>query len=115
MSKEHLYKFHPRFVRITLNEAVEKADIMIENERQLISVLLVVDANRLFIRYGFKSLLGFCNHGLKLTRTQSQRLVTEVRQQQMRDAPNLTRYTDGKHRDFASTSMFGEQVSFNID
>ncbi len=115
MSKERLYKFHPRFVRITLNEAVEKADVMIENERQLISVLLVVDANRFFVRYGFKSLLGFCNHGLKLTRTQSQRLVTEVRQQQMRDAPELTRYTDGQHRDIAGASTIAEQVSFNID
>ncbi len=109
MSKEKLFNYNPQFVRTTLNEAVDKAEIMFEIEGQLIHILLVIDRNRLFTRYGFKSLLGFCNQGLKLTRTQAQRLVTQVRQHQTLKPNDMTRRTDGKDRDFARTN---EQTSF---
>ncbi len=74
-----LYKKDPRVVRATLNEAVEKADQLHSHERDLITLLREIDQNRFFVRYGYKSLRGFCNHGLKFTLTQSQRIVTEVR------------------------------------
>lgn len=74
-----LYKFEPKFVRDTLNETVEKSDQIHAFERELINMLKEIDQNRLFARYGYKSLRGFVNFGLKFSRTQSQRIVTEVR------------------------------------
>ncbi|AZZ36428.1 hypothetical protein CIK05_06360 [Bdellovibrio sp. qaytius] len=74
-----LFKQDPKLVRDTLNEAVEKADKIHDRERELILLLKEIDKNRFYVRYGFNSLKGFCNFGLKFSRTQSQRIVTEVR------------------------------------
>lgn len=74
-----LFKQEPKIVRDTLNKAVEKSDRIHDFERDLIILLKEIDQNRFYVRYGYKSLRGFCNFGLKFTRTQAQRIVTEVR------------------------------------
>lgn len=74
-----LFKQDSKFVRDTLNEAVEKSDMIHSFERDLIALLKEIDQNRFYVRYGYNSLRGFCNFGLKFSRTQSQRIVTEVR------------------------------------
>lgn len=74
-----LYNQDPKFVRDSLNKAVEKADKIHDFERDLIILLKEIDQNRFYVRYGYNSLRGFCNFALKFSRTQSQRIVTEVR------------------------------------
>ncbi len=79
MTKHKLFKLNPKLVRDTLNKAVEVADSIHKQELELVRLLGEIDQNRFFIRYGYKSLMGFCNHGLNFTETQSQRIVTRVR------------------------------------
>lgn len=74
-----LYKQEPKIVRDALNEAIEKSDRLHDYEKELILLLKEIDQNRFYVRYGYKSLRGFCNFGLKFSRTQSQRIVIEVR------------------------------------
>jgi len=74
-----LYKHHPKVVRDALNEAIEKSDQIHSFERDLVILLKEIDEHRFYVRYGFKSLSGFCNYGLKFSRTQAYRIVSEVR------------------------------------
>lgn len=76
-----LFNEDSKFVRDTLNAAVEKSDQIHNHEQELIVLLKNIDQKRLYVRYGFNSLMGFCNFGLKFSRTQAQRIVTEVRRQ----------------------------------
>ncbi|MCM2352375.1 MAG: hypothetical protein NDI63_02080 [Pseudobdellovibrio sp.] len=82
MTRHQLFKIHPKYVRDTLNSTVEKSDELLAKERELISLLSLIDQNRLYLRYGFRSLRPFCIKALKLSRTQAQRIVTEVRRTQ---------------------------------
>ena len=111
MSKERLHKFEPRFVRLTLNEAVEQAASLLESERKLVFILKTIDEKRLFTRYGFKSLLGFCTNGLRLSRIQAQLLVTDVRRQQTLNSASVIHRADVKHRDFAQIANLETQLS----
>ena len=70
---------HTQLARNTLNAAVEKADEIFRLEYELMMILYKVDQKKFFARYGYKSLMGFCHLGLKLTKTQSQRIITHVR------------------------------------
>ncbi|MBC7467051.1 MAG: hypothetical protein H7256_13765 [Bdellovibrio sp.] len=62
-----------------MNEATELADKMLAQEAILIKKLVLIDQQKYFVRYGYRSLSGFCKDGLKLSRTQTQRIVTHVR------------------------------------
>lgn len=104
MSKEKIHKLDPGFVRNTLNEAVEKTEKLLENERLLIDILAIIDQSRLIARYGFKSLFGFCNQGLKLTRTQTQRLTIKVRQNQTLHSKMITHHAVGNDQDFVKSA-----------
>lgn len=79
MTRHQLYKIHPKYVRDTLNSAVELSDELLTKEKELISHLILIDQNRLYQRYGFRSLRPFCVKALRFSRTQAQRIVTEVR------------------------------------
>ena len=79
MTKSKDRKFKANIDRDSLNRAVEVADRMQEYEKMLIEMLYEIDLHRYYVRYGFNSLLGFCNRALNLSRTQSQRIVTSVR------------------------------------
>ena len=79
MTKPKFKQFKANIDRDSLNRAVDVADRMQEYEKLLIEMLYEIDRNRYYVRYGFNSLLGFCNRALNLSRTQSQRIVTSVR------------------------------------
>lgn len=66
-------------VRGALTQAVEKSDQLHALEKELIIRLREIDDNKYYVRYGYNSLSGFCTHGLKFTKTQTQRIVTQVR------------------------------------
>lgn len=77
--KHRLYHQNAKTVRDTLNVAAEKSDKIHQLEKELIELLKEIDEQRFYVRYGYKSLMGFCNFGLRFSRTQSYRIVTEVR------------------------------------
>lgn len=68
-----------KLVRDALLDAEKLADILHQNEKDFIKKLKVIDNNRYYVRFGFNSLMGFLNNGLNFSRTQSQRIVTQVR------------------------------------
>lgn len=82
MTRNKLHLIHSKYVRDTLNVAVEKSDELITKEKELITLLTEIDHKRLYLRYGFRSLRPFCIKSLNLTRIQAQRIVTEVRRTQ---------------------------------
>ena len=102
--REKLWGISGKLVRDKLNLAVEVADELHKSENDLVRILLEIDRNKFFIRVGFKSLSGFCHHGLHLSETQTQRIVTRVRRyeptpnlrQQAEEASggNLSKYDD---------------------
>ncbi|MDZ4660502.1 MAG: hypothetical protein SGJ18_02665 [Pseudomonadota bacterium] len=79
MSRHRLWHFEPKLVRDTLHHVFQCAKQIHEIELELIRQLSQIDENRYFVRLGYKSLRTFCVHDLKFTRTQAQRIVTEVR------------------------------------
>ncbi len=95
-----------RPIRRVINDAFEKADLILDSEKELVKVLREIDAHRYFVYVGFKSLMGFCNHSLRLSRTQSLRIVTMVRRPDVaqQDTPcakgkDSEEYTLDWHRD----------------
>ena len=79
MGRHLLYWQNPKEVRDTLNKVVQMADLLHAQEQDLIERLRAIDEQRFYVRYGYKSLRGFCIQGLHFSRTQAQRIVTEVR------------------------------------
>lgn len=79
MTRQRLYHHDPKIVRDLLNEATKTADVIHEAEHGLILLLDEIDRDRFYVRYGYKSLKGFCHQHLRFTRTQSQRIATLVR------------------------------------
>jgi hypothetical protein len=66
-------------IRDRLNEAVDLAREIHAKEKILIHKLYYIDRETFYVRYGFNSLMGFCRFGLKFSRTQAQRIATQVR------------------------------------
>lgn len=79
MGRPLLYRFDPKEVRDTLRQARARAFSMQAKERELIAELVIIDRNKFFVHFGYKSLSGFCCKFLKISRTQTQRIVTRVR------------------------------------
>ncbi len=79
MTKEKRYLISLNEVRDSLNQAIKMADQILEDEAALVRILHQIDQHRFYVRYGYKSLMGFCQLGLRFSKTQSQRLVTVVR------------------------------------
>ncbi|MBC7465161.1 MAG: hypothetical protein H7256_04155 [Bdellovibrio sp.] len=79
MRHHKLFFQHPKLIRDQLNAATDLADHIHQQEKLLIQKLSEIDRNRFYVRYGFKSLSGFCTDGLKFSKTQTQRIVTQVR------------------------------------
>jgi hypothetical protein len=69
----------PKSARNRLGEVFEYADKFEDSERRLIGALFEIDDDRLFVKLGYKSLRSFCVTALGISRTQAQRLVTQVR------------------------------------
>ena len=66
---------------------VDLSDKILENEKVLVEMLYEIDLQKFYVLFGYKSLMGFCIQGFRLTKTQSQRVVTNVR----RHIPNIQR------------------------
>lgn len=79
MSRHRLYHFHPKELGDKINGAQELAMQIHQLEKELVDKLVEIDRHRFYVRVGYNSLMGFCNFGLKFSRTQSQRIVTQVR------------------------------------
>jgi hypothetical protein len=79
MARHRLFIEDPKNVRDTLNQAYDLARSIQQKEKELTILLSHIDRQRFYVRYGFKSLMGFCNLGLKFSRTQSQRITSQVR------------------------------------
>ncbi len=87
MTMEKLKSQNSKIVRDSLNAAIDKADSIHQLENDLIDILKSIDIKRFYVRSGQKSLRGFCNHVLKFSATQSQRIVTLVRRSE--PTPNI--------------------------
>lgn len=79
MTRQKNFYIHPKIVRDSLLQATELADHIHLSEAELIKRLSEIDQKRFYVRFGYKSLMGFCQHGLKFSKMQSQRIVTNVR------------------------------------
>lgn len=79
MGRHKLHYYDGKMVRDQLNEAIDLAAEIHKQEQILIQKLYWIDQKRFFVRYGFKSLTGFCRVALKFSKTQAQRIVTQVR------------------------------------
>jgi hypothetical protein len=79
MGHHKLYYHDGVRVRTRLNEAVDLATQIHEQEQCLVELLRRIDRNQLYLRYGYRSLRGFCQFGLRFSKTQAQRIATQVR------------------------------------
>ena len=79
MGHHKLFYKNAKHVRDSLNEATDLADHILEQEAALIKKLVAIDRQKYFVRYGYRTLSGFCKDGLKFSKTQTQRIVTQVR------------------------------------
>jgi len=100
MTRPFGYYLDPKYVRDTLRRANSAADNLRSYEAALLSIIREIDINRLFVRYGYKSLRTYIIRDLKLTRTQAQRLVTLARR-------NSTTVNIGK-MGYGKAIIFGE-------
>lgn len=79
MGRHKLFSYDAKVVRDKLNLAAETAAEIHVKEKSLIQILYQIDRKRFYVRYGFNSLMGFCQFSLKFSKTQAQRIVTAVR------------------------------------
>lgn len=79
MGNHKLFYHDPKLVRDSLNGTIDLADQIHLLEQSLIARLYRIDQERFYIRYGYRSLTSFCLKDLKFSKTQTQRIVTQVR------------------------------------
>ncbi len=79
MTRHRLYNYEPKDVRDKLSEVKYLAIHIHFLEQQLIEKLCAIDQKKFYVRIGCNSLRGYLIKDLKFTRTQSQRIATEVR------------------------------------
>jgi hypothetical protein len=79
LGHSRLFKYQPALLRHKLREARRISRKVHDAEKELIDLLCEFDEHRYFVRGGYRSLRRYCIHGLKFTRTQAQRIVTQVR------------------------------------
>ena len=84
MGRHKLFYQDAKVVRDHLNTVIEIASAIHKKESSLIKLLCYIDQKRFYVRYGFKSLTGFCCFGLMFSKTQTQRIVTQVRRYEPR-------------------------------
>ncbi len=95
MGHHKLFYQDAKTIRDQLNAAMDLSRNILLQEQRLIQILIDIDQNKFYVRYGFKSLMGFCKSGLKLSKTQAQRIATQVRRQQ-NSLPNEPDYLDSQ-------------------
>jgi hypothetical protein len=82
MTKPKFFYENAKKIRDDLMSVVACADKVHQFEKDLIENLYQIDQKRLYVKFGYKSLRGFCINGLKFSKTQGQRIVMEVRRHQ---------------------------------
>lgn len=85
MTRHKLINYEAKIVRDELNETADLADHIHEQEVILIKKLYSLHQRRFYTRYGYNSLTGYCRFGLKFSKTQTQRIVTQVRRYEPTD------------------------------
>lgn len=75
MTKPKIIKENSKTVRDVLLNACAADDDIHEIEKRLVEMLSEVDNKKLYIRFGYKSLTGFCIQGLRFSKTQAQWFV----------------------------------------
>lgn len=99
MTRHRFYLSDIKTVRTRLYAVEDLAEEIHKKEKELIEKLYIIDQKRYYVLYGFKSLRGYCEKALRLTRTQAQRIVTKVRRYEPRvnigkeDTPTVRRAT----------------------
>lgn len=81
MTLPHLYRQPAGMLRHAILKASDLADNIHLQEAELVKHLKMVDQEKYYLRVGYKSLSGFCRNALRFTKVQTQRIVTQVRQQ----------------------------------
>lgn len=79
MTYHRFFFWEPKVLRQKHAEILELANRAHLAEVELIEALLEVDHYRYFVWLGYKSLRGYCTGALRFSKTQSQRIVTQVR------------------------------------
>lgn len=79
MTKRRNWNVPTKIIRNLNQEAIYWAANILAAEVKLIPVLQEMDRNRYYVRFGYKSLRGYCTKALLLSESQSQRIVTQVR------------------------------------
>ena len=74
------YHLDPRYLRDTLRKATRLAENVHRAETELAELLREIDLDRIFVRYGHRSLRGYCIGDLNFTKAQAQRLTVMARQ-----------------------------------
>lgn len=105
MSRERHYGVNPKFLIEMNQRALKLANQIHTAEEKLVQMLLKIDQDRIYVRFGHKSLRGYCTHGLQFTRTQSQRIVTAVRRYE----------TTSKIEHEDSSTFLDESIKFSSD
>lgn len=85
MGHHKLFYKDAKFIRDSLNEAVQLSVEIHEKEKALVQKLHSIDQQKFYVRYGYKSLTGFCRYGLGFSKTQTQRIVSQVRRYEPTD------------------------------
>lgn len=83
MTRHRLFYEEPKLVRESLRRARDTAKQIHLFEQDLIRQLFKIDKKRFYVRLGYNSLRSYCERNLGFTRTQSQRIVTAVRRNQV--------------------------------
>ncbi len=79
MSRHKLFYKDSKTVRDSLNQAIDLAHEIHHKEQLLVERLYWIDQERFYIRFGDRSLTGFCRRACRFSKTQAQRIVTRVR------------------------------------
>ncbi len=79
MARRKFYLSDAKTIRTKLNEAINLAEEIHRKEQELIQKLYVIDKKRYYVFCCLKSLSGFCLKDLGFSKTQTQRIVTQVR------------------------------------
>lgn len=85
MTRHKLHYADFKTVKTKVYAVEDLAQEIHKKEKELIEKLYWIDKKRYFVLYGFKSLTGFCTKALRLTKTQAQRIVTQVRRYEPTD------------------------------
>ena len=112
----HKFFYHDGIaIRNRLNEAVDLATQMHEQEEILIRLLHRIDQRRLYVRFGYNSLMGFCRSALRFSKMQSQRIATRVRRYEPTEMPTDKIMDEGARRTGRDPTAFREKVTIQAD